>query len=142
MNRPRDDRGSIGLELALLTPVLLLLVGFVCGLGRVAESDGRVSAAARDAARAASLAPDEPAARQAALVAGQATLLVDGLTCASSDVLLLSWTDDGPGGAPDRVTVRVSCTASLGDLAVPGLPGSLRLSADLTAPLDPYRSRR
>lgn len=138
---PTGERGSIGLELALVVPVLFVLVAFVVGIGRIAEADGRVEAAARDAARAASLATGAGGAEQAARVAGQATLLVDGLTCADSAVDVTSYADDGPGGGADRVVVSVACTASLSDLAVPGLPGSHRLTATSTAPLDPFRSR-
>lgn len=140
MLRRGDDRGSIGLELALLTPVLFVLAGFVIGIGRIAEADSRVEAAARDAARAASLASPSGAA-QAASVAGGATLQIDGLSCRNRQVSLLGYQDDGPGPGVDRVSVRVSCTASLGDVAVPGLPGSTTLSADFSAPLDPFRSR-
>jgi len=141
VRRPHGQRGSIGLELALVVPVLFVLTGFIVGIGRIAEADGRVEAASRDAARAASLAVGIDGARRAAEVAGQATLLVDGLSCRDSRVDLLSYTDDGPGPGADRVTVRVSCTASLGDVAVPGLPGSSTLEATSTAPLDPFRSR-
>lgn len=137
----RGDAGSIGLELALVVPVMFVLTGFVLGIGRIAEADGRVEAAARDAARAASLASNAAGAENAAEVAGQATLLVDGLSCRDSRVRMLSYTDDGPGPGVDRVTVRVECTASLGDVAVPGLPGSTVLDAEFTAPLDPFRSR-
>jgi Flp pilus assembly protein TadG len=141
VRRPRGTEGSIGLELALIAPVLFLLVAFIVGIGRIAEADGRVEAAARDAARAASLATGSAGAQQAASVAGQATLLIDGLTCADSAVDVTSYADDGPGGAADRVVVDVACTASLGDISVPGMPGKLRLEASSTAPLDPYRSR-
>lgn len=139
--RRRGDAGSIGLELALVVPVIFVLTGFVVGIGRIAEADGRVEAAARDAARAASLASSSSGAENAAQVAGLATLLVDGLSCRDSRVQVLSYTDDGPGPGVDRVTVRVGCTASLGDVAVPGLPGSTTLQADFSAPLDPFRSR-
>lgn len=136
----RGDRGSIGLELALITPVLFVLTGFVIGIGRIAEADSRVEAAARDAARAASLA-DPSNYEKAAEVAGGATLLIDGLSCRDSGVRVTSYQDDGPGPGVDRVTVVVRCTASLGDIAVPGLPGSTVLEASFSAPLDPYRSR-
>lgn len=136
-----DVTGSIGLELALVTPVIFVLTGFVLGIGRIAEADGRVEAAARDAARAASLASNAAGAETAADVAGTATLLVDGLSCRDSVVDVVAYADDGPGPGVDRVTVLVRCTASLGDVAVPGLPGSTRLEATFSAPLDPFRSR-
>lgn len=141
--RMLSERGSIGLELALIAPVLFVLAGFVIGIGRIAEADSRVEAAARDAARAASLADGSAAAARAADVAGRATLLIDGLTCRQSDqdVSVMSYIDDGPGPLVDRVTVQVACTASLKDIAVPGLPGTTTLEAEFSAPLDPFRSR-
>ena len=139
--RRRGDAGSIGLELALIIPVIFVLTGFVLGIGRIAEADARVEAAARDAARAASLASSPARADDAARVAGLATLVVDGLSCRDGRVQVLSYVDDGPGPGADRVTVRVSCTASLRDIAVPGLPGTTTLDADFSVPLDPFRSR-
>lgn len=137
---PLGERGSIGLELALLVPVIFVLTGFVVGIGRIAEADGRVEAAARDAARAASLS-SEAGAQRAATTAALATLRIDGLSCDQPRVEILSYVDDGPGPEADRVVARVECTASLGDIAVPGLPGSTTLDAEFTAPLDPFRSR-
>ena len=39
------------------------------------------------------------------------------------------------------VTAQVSCTVSLSDLIVPGLPGSRTLRGSYTSPLDPFRGR-
>ena len=51
-----DARGSASLELVLVTPVVLLLLLFVVCAGRLAEARADVDRAARDAARAASIA--------------------------------------------------------------------------------------
>jgi hypothetical protein len=39
------------------------------------------------------------------------------------------------------VSATVTCTVSLSDLLVPGLPGSRTLTATFTSPLDPFRER-
>lgn len=134
----RDDRGAVGLELVLVAPVLLLMASFIVGIGRIAEADGRVEAAARDGARAASLARSAAAAGPAARTAAVATLQNDSATCRSPSVAVTAYTAPGPG-TPGSVQVSVSCTASLGDIAVPGLPGSKRLTASAVSPLDPFR---
>ena len=46
-----------------------------------------------------------------------------------------------PPGQPALVTATVSCTVSLANLSLPGLPGTARLQATFTSPLDIYRSR-
>ena len=47
----RDDRGSITVELAILAPALLLLLGLLVFAGRVQTSSASVEQAARAAAR-------------------------------------------------------------------------------------------
>ena len=44
-------------------------------------------------------------------------------------------------GQPAQVSTTVRCTVSLGDLLVPGLPGSVSMSATQTSVLDRYRER-
>ena len=45
-------------------------------------------------------------------------------------------------GQAAEVTASVGCTVGLGDLLVPGLPGSVLVKADATSALDRYRGRR
>ena len=49
------DEGSAALELVVLAPVLLVLIALVIGAGRTSIAQSSVDAAARDAARQASL---------------------------------------------------------------------------------------
>jgi len=46
-----------------------------------------------------------------------------------------------PLGDPASVTVTASCTVSMADLAVPGLPGARTLSGQAVSPIDRYRTR-
>jgi len=44
-----------------------------------------------------------------------------------------------PLGTPTNVRVQLSCTATLADLALPGVPGSKTVTATATSPLDSWR---
>ncbi|NYI03243.1 TadE/TadG family type IV pilus assembly protein [Allostreptomyces psammosilenae] len=134
----RRERGSVELETAILAPVLLALVLLAVAAGRLVTTASSVDSAARDAARAASLTRTPDAAGQAASDAARMSVERQGLGCSPSVVVN---TDDfaGSGDLPGSVTVTVSCTVPLGDLALPGLPGSRTLTSEFTSPVDRYR---
>ena len=132
----RDDGGSVTVELTVLAPVVLALLLFTVGLGRIEDADGQVTGAARDAARAASLAADPAAATGAARDTAAADVAGDGLDCRDLNVTV----DTAGFSAGGSVTVHVSCTADLADLALAGLPGRKTLTATSTAPIETYRS--
>ena len=134
------DDGNAALELLILAPVILALIGLVIAAGRTSVAQGSVDAAARDAARQASISLSPAAAQQAALSSVNAALRADGLHCQPVVTLLLTGFNT-PLGQPAQVSASVSCTVRLSDLLVPGVPGSRRLTASFTSPLDPYRSR-
>ena len=136
------DRGSASLELAILGPALLLLLGLVIAAGRIAVSGGAIEAAARDAARQASIARDPATAAAGARAAAADTLAEQDLRCASLTVRVDTAGFTAPVGTPAQVTARVSCVVALADLAVPGLPGTKTLRASFASPLDSYRERR
>lgn len=135
------DRGSATLEAAILTPALLMLLGLVVVAGRVEVAGGAVEQAAAAAAREASLARTAPAAQAMASQAGRANLRDRGIRCTQVSVDVDTAEFAIPVGQPGQVRASVACTVALGDLAVPGLPGSRTLRATVTSPLDRYRSR-
>lgn len=138
----RDDRGNAPLELVLIAPIILMLIGLLVAAGRTTLAQGAVDAAARAAARQASIAPNESAATQAALSGARAALRADGLDCQPTVSLPGLGTAFGTApGQPAQVHARVVCDVRLSDLSVPGVPGSITLSATFTSSLDPYRSR-
>jgi len=139
--RAGAEDGNAALELLILAPVILALIGLVIAAGRTSVAQGSVDAAARDAARQASISLSPAAARQAALSSANAALRADGLHCKPVVRLDLLNGFDTPLGQPAQVSASVSCTVRLSDLLVPGIPGSRRLTASFTSPLDPYRSR-
>ncbi|MHA4818794.1 TadE/TadG family type IV pilus assembly protein [Streptomyces aculeolatus] len=142
MNRRlREDRGSYAVETAILAPALLALVGLMVAFGRVSIADSSVDSAARSAARAASLARTAGDAEADALTAARASLTGSGIHCSTLDISVDTSGFATAVGEHATVTAEVSCTASLADISVPGLPGSTQLSASFTSPLDTYRAR-
>jgi len=135
----RSDRGSASLELAILAPAVLLLLGALVFAGRVETSSAAVEHAARVAARDASLARTADAARATAQTSAARELT--GSDCVTSQVLVDPSGFTAPLGADATVDVSVTCTVSVADLAIPGLPGTRTITAQATSPLDRYRSR-
>ena len=139
--RAAADEGNAALELVILAPVLLALLGLVIAAGRMSIAQGSVDAAARDAARQASISLTPAAAQAAGEASALAALRQDGLDCRPVVLINVSQFATTQPGEQAAVTATVRCTVSLSDLALPGLPGSTRLQAEFTSPLDIYRSR-
>lgn len=133
--RVSDDQGSYTVELVLWTPVLALLIVVIVAAGRIVAASSDATEASRDAARAASLQTSMPNATQAAQQAARASFGGQGDTCQKLSVKVTG--NVAPGGL---VTVAVSCTTSLSDLAIPGAPGHRTLSSTSTAPIETTRS--
>jgi len=129
--RRRDSAGSMAVEMVLLTPVLLMFTLLVVAGGRYVGVRGDIEAAARDAARAASLERDLGAATEAA--ADAATVSLDRSTeCGTPRI-------GGDFTAGGLVTVRLDCSVPYDGLGLIGLGGSVGVSASGSAPLDTYR---
>lgn len=136
VGRRRDSRGTAAIELVLIAPVLMLILLFVVGLGRMAHARQQVESVAADAARAASLERNTDASAAAARTAAQASLGRAGVTC--SDLTVgVDLSSYEPGG---QVQVSVSCTAALADVAMSGLPGARTFTASSTVPIETYRA--
>jgi len=135
------EDGSAALELVILAPVLFALLGLVIAAGRISIAQGSVDAAARDAARQASISLTSAAAQAAGQASALTALRLDGLDCRPVVLINVSQFATTEPGEPAAVTATVKCAISLSDLALPGLPGSTILQARFTSPLDVYRSR-
>lgn len=130
----------MALEAAVLTPALLGLGLLIVAGGRVAVAHERVESAASSAARAASLARTATDATTAAKEEAAASLTSDHITCIAMHVSVAG-DFTAPLGSTAQVRVRVTCTAALADLALPGLPGAKTVSAVATSPIDSWRGR-
>lgn len=135
------DAGNAALELVVLAPVLFILIALVVAAGRTSIAQGAVDAAARDAARQASISLTPAAAQAAALASAQAALSQDGLDCRPRVYVDASQFTSVQVGQPASVSALVVCQVPLSDLVVPGLPGSRTLRGQFSSPLDPYRER-
>ena len=125
----------MSVELVLLTPVLLALLLLVVLGGRLAQARADVDGAAREAARAASLAREATAAEAAGLAAARARLSEGRPTCRDLDVAV----DASGFDAGGLVTATVSCTVGLGDLSGLGVPGTRVVASSFTEVVDAYR---
>ena len=133
-----QDRGSIAIEAAILVPAILLFLLLVIAAGRAQTAQGAVDAAVRDAARSASLMRTEAGAEQAAGDTVAATLDQEGVNCQDEnlDVRYAA----GTQGQAGSVQVTLLCHIPVGDLAVPGLPGTVSRHSSFTSVLDLYRA--
>lgn len=136
--RAGGERGSAAAEMAILTTPLVLLLLLIVAGGRYVAARSEVEAAARDAARAASLARSAPAAVASAREAAAASLDGEGLACLSFSVEL-DTSRFRPGGI---VAAEVRCTISLADVSLLRLPGETTVTARSFAPVDLHRGAR
>ena len=135
MTAARADAGTTTVEVVVLAPIVVALLCFVVGLGRISDTRGQLTGAVRDAARAASIAPNPAAARIAATQTATADLTGAGIDCADHLQVSVDTSAFSPGG---QVSVRLGCTTDLSALVISGLPGGMTLHADAVAPLDRY----
>lgn len=135
MTGRRDERGSLALEMAMIAPALLLIIGLIYAYGRVGQVNGTLESGTRDAARSATMARNYTDAYDRAKQVVRDALAGAPQRCRTSlDVELHG--DFLPG---EPVTVTASCTYDISDLGLPGAPGSLTAHSSFTSMLDPYR---
>ncbi|HMJ78500.1 MAG TPA: TadE family protein [Iamia sp.] len=131
------ERGAATVEMVLLTPLFLAVLAFLVLAGRLSTVSADVAAASRDAARAASLASTYSAAVDAAEETATGSLARQDVTCRNLTVELGDPSTFVAGG---EVEVRVACEVLLGDVALPGLPGSRIVGRTSTEVIDRWRS--
>ena len=128
------EAGTMSVEMIVLVPVLLLIVMIAVAGGRLVSAEGRVGAASRDAARAASMERSAMAARSAANASLRSSVAA-GDDCSAA----IDSSDFGRGGA---VSVTVTCHVRLSDLGLVFLPGTTTVSERSTSPVDTWRGSR
>lgn len=136
------DRGSVGVEVVVLAPALMLFILGVMFAGRYALADQAVQAAASEAARAASISRSPGEANGAATGAAASSLANQDLHCASSSVTVDTADFALRPGIPGEVSATVVCVVDMSDLSFPGIPGNRTLTATMGSPLDTFRSRQ
>ena len=141
MTRLRGERGSVTLEAVILIPAFLLFVALVIATGRVAVARQGVQTAAAEAARQASIARTAGEATAKAQAGAQQTLADQQLQCRSSSVVTDTSGFAASVGTPASVSATVTCEVDLAGVEIPGLPGSLTITATFQSPLDTFRGR-
>ncbi|GAB2677270.1 pilus assembly protein [Saccharopolyspora gloriosae] len=142
MNRPwTSDEGSASVELAVLTPVVLVVLAVVIAGGRIVTAHAALDTATTAAARAASLARTATAAHAAATTTARDTLAQEDVHCAQPSLHIDTGAFNTAPGTAGAVVVRASCTVALADLALPTMPGNIPLHSEFTSPIDPFRGR-
>ena len=134
----RSERGSMSVELVLPTPGFVALLLLVVALGRIQAARSGLDAAARGAARAASIERDAPSARRSGDVAARGAVAQHGYRCRALPVDV----DTAPFTAGGTVAVTVTCTVGLADVSGLGIPGTHTYAARFAEPIDRYRGTR
>lgn len=135
-DRLANERGSIAVEVAIITPAFVFLMLLVVFAGKVSEADGNVERAASEAARAASLRQHPDDATADARTAAQENLVAAGVHCTVLDTSV----DTSDFRAGGTVTVTVSCQASMADVTLIGVPGTRTFTARAVEVIDRYRA--
>jgi len=125
----------MALELAILTPVVIIMLLAVVAFGRVTHGRQLVDEAAAAGGRAAALATTPQQATTAARTDAQDTLTQAGLSCASFRIEV----DTHDFTAGGQVVVTVHCTTSLTSTALTGLPDRIQLTSTSITPLEQLR---
>ena len=137
-----SQRGTLTVEFALLVPALVLFFGLAVGGARMWMARTTVEMMAGAAARAAAMERTPDAAIAAAKHLGTLQATTSGLRCTSLRVGVDTADLARPVGTPGQISADVDCDVPLGDVLVPGWPGTVRVSASASVPLDSYRGRK
>ncbi len=139
------QRGSVSVEIAVLTPAFLLLIVLAIVAGRTALAQHATELAAHDAARAASLSRDAAGAYEAATaaVSDQPGLTAMCGNDVAADLVVDVSGFDRPAdpSAPAYVAVTVRCVVVFTDLTLPGVPAYREVSATFLSAVDVFRGR-
>jgi len=133
----RGDRGSMAVEFVIAVPAFALLMLMVAAGGQWINASGDVGAAARDAARAASLARQIGDAQSIAQQVAQADLngLCPGGAAASVQPI------GGDFTTAQEIQVTVSCPVNLSAFQAIGFRAAETFTDSATVPLDPFVDR-
>lgn len=142
--RPDGQRGSLSVELAVVAPALALLLLLVALAGDFVQAQGRVDGAARDAARAASMAryPGNGTLGVGWLASQAADGDLTGRCVGDVGVTVAGFPAAGQQAqAGDTVTVTVHCSIDTSIFGVFKLGATHEMTGVAAAPLDPLMCR-
>lgn len=131
----------MSVEAVVILPVLVLFIGLLISLARIAIAEQSVGAAAAAAARSASLERSSSSAHSAALEAASQSLAQRHVACRTTHVAVDATAVGRALGQRATVEVEVQCLVELSDVSLPFVPGSVSVKAARTSPVDPLRGR-
>ncbi|MQS15183.1 pilus assembly protein [Streptomyces kaniharaensis] len=139
--RRRPDGGGVAVEAAIVAPYVVGLVLIAIAAGRLQTTSGTVEAAARSAARTASMGRSFDGMEEPARKTVERSLKQQGVYCRDLAVEVTPGELQLPGGAVATVRVRVVCEVGLGDLLgwLEGVPVTKTLAGEFTSVVDRYR---
>ncbi|MFD0279396.1 TadE/TadG family type IV pilus assembly protein [Kitasatospora sp. NPDC127111] len=139
-SRRGRDGGGVAIEAAIVVPGVVALILVAVAAGRVQTAAGTVEAAARSAARTASLARGADGMDDLVERTAMATLRQQGVDCVRTDARWKPGRLRSNGVELTTVEVTVVCEVPLRDL-VPGrlAPGTKTLSGSFISVVDRYR---
>lgn len=130
-----SERGSAAAQATVAVPLVLVMLLLIIAGGRLTSTAMDLSYAAHVGARAASLARTPAEATRDARNAVASTLDTRAVVCQNQSTTV-DTTRFTPGGI---VTVTLSCTVNLADVAALALPGTTTITRSASSPLDPWR---
>ena len=122
---PRDDRGAVAVEFALVLPVLIVLVFGVVDFGRVFFAQISVTQAAREGSRLAALANTMNPQLTPAAVISRTKAAANGLPAGSLNVNAPICPAGSTAATDAVVSVKHTVTFSTPMAGLAGLPGSV-----------------
>lgn len=145
----RSDEGAGVVSVVLIFPVVVIFAQLIVFGGRLAASQADVHAAAREAARTASVALGASTAANNIEAAAMEILDDRGLLCGSPAIALTQNDFGEPGDRAEYgaggpvVEVTVDCQVAVSDLTFLPIPGSgnIEVSASALEPIDGFRAR-
>ena len=138
----RNERGAVTVELVVIVPALIIMLGLLIAGGRIWFAKSTVAQAAGAASRAASLERTAGEAGVAGREAARSSLNTGGLDCADQSTSIDTIAFSVSVGVPATVRATVSCTITFADVLLPGMGGSMTVTRTESSSLDTYRSRR
>ncbi|WP_406207101.1 pilus assembly protein [Kitasatospora sp. NBC_01560] len=130
----------MAIEAAIVAPGVVVLILAAVAAGRVQTSAGAVEAAARSAARTASLTRSADGRDELVRQTALDTLRQQGVACRRSDASWKAGSLDSHGVALATVEVTVVCEVPVSDLVlVAGAPGTKSLVSTFISVVDRYR---
>jgi Flp pilus assembly protein TadG len=137
----RDERGAATVELVIVVPALVVMLGLMVAGGRLWFAKSYLTDAAQSGARAASLARTAQEAVADGRSAARQAMATAGLRCAASTVSIDAGAFAAPVGVPATVGSTLTCRIAFSDVLLPGMPGTVSITRSGSAALDTYRAR-